>query len=532
MTDPGVSAWRPGERVRLGVESVSNPRFNSGTSTSSRGRGTFVTLIVFIASFLFLAALADRDGLEGDDLNSIVPMLNLGAALDGLIAIYRYDWQPLSYQLGALVAEITHRTWPIFLLAGLAMAAGIAIQYRILSHRLGVPVLIFLCIIMLSPELVYTGLYFNSTALGYPFAAAALALALAAPGSMRSVLIGLFLGVAFMFRLEFVLMAPAVLLLLWFHAGSAIFSVIAGAVLGAIGLGVLVTGFIDLDNVLEIYRFASTEIAEKSGTGGWNAHAKMFVASTLLSPLGFIYYGLGSAWLLWVSSRKARKQGLLVLLSLIPAFLPLQDLLSVKYMIPSYVFLPLLGGLIWSRLRDRLGTRIRPFNYALVFVTAFLLVASVDVDNQRPFVKLSFWPSRQISTHDGPRSWGAYLPQMMHIGLLPAVDSQRGPMREAGEQLADAIASGNAPIVAFVGTDGAFGPGAVGWRHAIIALVDRGFRAEVVGKELMVIRSGDRQLWLSTSVEGLPQEVVGNSATLVLDESDPQLAERIAALDG
>ena len=57
------------------------------------------------AGFVFGTAcllffLADRNGYEGDDLNSIAAMFQFDAGLRGDITVYRYPWQPLVYWIG------------------------------------------------------------------------------------------------------------------------------------------------------------------------------------------------------------------------------------------------------------------------------------------------------------------------------------------------------------------------------------------------------------------------------------------------
>ncbi|MBT2187928.1 hypothetical protein [Sphingobium nicotianae] len=71
-----------------------------GTGTQRRINPALV-LLFWLANLAFLLRFADRDGYEGDDLNSILPMAHLDAAKQGLLLIYRYGWQPLSYETAA-----------------------------------------------------------------------------------------------------------------------------------------------------------------------------------------------------------------------------------------------------------------------------------------------------------------------------------------------------------------------------------------------------------------------------------------------
>src|ERR1700686_2792085 len=95
-------------------------------------------LAFFLINLIFLSIFADRDGYEGDDLNSILPMLHLQEAKRQDLLIYRYDWQPLSYEIGAVVFKVTQKPFAIFLLAPFAGAVSLVLLLSIVWHRTSV----------------------------------------------------------------------------------------------------------------------------------------------------------------------------------------------------------------------------------------------------------------------------------------------------------------------------------------------------------------------------------------------------------
>ncbi len=503
-------------------------RKGQGLSTAiGRAGHSRAPVLAFLAIFVVLAVLADRTGYEGDDLNSVLPMLTLDAARAGLVDIYRYDWQPLSYQIGAAAARIAGAPWPIFLLPPLAMALALAMLYQLLSRLYGVPLFLFVCLVLLSPELLYSGLYYNSVALGYCAAVAALLLVHNPTSAARTVAIGCLLGISILLRLDFVLIAPAMLLLFWMRSGRMTPAILAGSVAGAIGLAALATGFVRLSELQAIYAFHSTEMAAMADVGGWNDLAKAFVASTILSPLGFLYYGVGSFWLLVSLPRRKALQGIALFLALLPALISLPDILSVKYMLPSYVFLPLLGGAIWRQAQDRLGQGGRWVSAGLVAGTLFLSVAAIDIDNQKPFVSLKLWQTRQIPTHDGARSWGAYVPQMLRLELLSEPDLTE----RTGLALADLVQAMPGRAVVFVGAESAFTPGAAGWRHAMLDLARQGATLKVETTGLMRIDSeAGGTLWLAREGALVPQHVIDDPATMVFRADDADIMDQLSGM--
>ena len=253
-----------------------------------------------LLTLLALALGANLGAFEGDDINSVVPMLHLQEAIAGDLVIYRYAWQPLSYQLGAAILSVTgHPDW-VYLCAPLAAAVTLTLILITIQKqaRRTHPAWVFPALLFLLPELFFSGLYFNSTILGLPFLAAATLLILSGSERLwRMLTAGLLAGVAILMRIDFVLACP-MLAAIAFGTGNRIRQplAIAAGVMTMLVFG-LVSGLLDLPAMIEVYRTSSEEIAQKSNQPGWNLHTKLWVASAALHPLGYLLSGASAALL-------------------------------------------------------------------------------------------------------------------------------------------------------------------------------------------------------------------------------------------
>src|ERR1700730_7705811 len=229
----------------------------------------FLLLGFFLVNLIFLSVFADRDGYEGDDLNSILPMLHLQEAKQHDLLIYRYDWQPLSYEIGALVFEVTQKPSLIFLLAPFAGAVSLALLLSIIWRRPSISEFVKALVAMMAvPELWFSGLYFNSTILGLPLALSSFALLRSNPRTPFLFLAGILLGTAALMRFDFVLAGPALALIAMRQDRSLVAPLyLASGVLAVIGLALL-GGLLDSTQILDIYRNSAGEIAAKADMTG------------------------------------------------------------------------------------------------------------------------------------------------------------------------------------------------------------------------------------------------------------------------
>lgn len=454
-------------------------------------------LIVFGLAFAFLLIFADRNGFEGDDLNSVLPMLHLREALAGDLLIYRPDWQPLSYELGSAVYTLTGHVSVIFLLSPVFMAVGIALQYETV-RALAFPTQLFIPLLFLFPEIFYTGLYYNSSALGFPFACAAVLFSVTHGTRWSAVAIGALLAIAALMRMDFVLIAPFVVIIRVWKRRQILDFVLAG--LGAIvifGLAVFAK-VLDPQAVIDVYSVAREEIVARANEPGWDNHTKLLVATAIFSPIGWAVLVFGVAktaitpryWL----------PVLIGLLCLAPMIYAARNILTVKYMIPAFTVFPVIGAMLWLDVTMHAHQRWRlALSSVWIFATFFLLVAAIEPKKEAPFLQFAAQESRVVSTHDGPRSWGAYL---WHTANVKRIWTD-GP--DDADALFETLLEPHDRPIIFIGDQGAFSSGALVWRHLQLKLVEQGFKGRLLAKDFIAFTLPSGAVAMTSTDTVLPQ---------------------------
>lgn len=467
-------------------------------------------LFVFGLSVMVLWVFADRTGYEGDDINSVVPMLNLRAALDGAILIYRPHWQPLSYELGAAVYGITGSVNAIFALAQIGIAAGIATIYYTV-RAVGLPPLLFLPLLMLFPEIVYSGLYYNSSALGFPLACLAVFLALTGSRRRSAAAIGILLSLAILMRMDYVLVAPVVAAMrIWMRCD--LWDVIIAALSGiAIFALALASGLLDPAAAIETYNLARAEIIARADSPGWNDFRKMMVTTVVFSPTGWVFLAIALIWT--ALTPRAWLPAAIGVLCLTPMLFSARNMLTAKYMLPVFALLPVIAALIWIDIADRLRPALyRTLTGLWIAMTAFLLVAALEPTKEAPHVQIVFADSRQIPTHDGRRTWGAYL---WHMARLPHTKAETDAMANT---LLKAVLEPRDVAVAFVGKQNLFEPGGIVWRNLQLALAQAGYHGHVVGHEALRFDLPAGPLFLFTADSRADHDLSGTCVIELLEK--------------
>ncbi len=466
-------------------------------SSGEMPRTGLVLLAFFLVNLAFLSFFCDRDGYEGDDLNSVVPMFHLAAAKQGALGIYRYAWQPLSYELGAAVYRVTH--WPdaIFLLAPPCAAASLSLLLLMLWRDRKASTLVASLVVLLAiPELWYSGLYYNSTVLGLPFALAALWLLRSRRSIPAAMVAGGLAGIAILMRLDFVLACPAFAVTAWsadrsirrpFALALAVVTVLAAA--GMIG-------WLEPEQILLTYQENAGEIAAKSADPGWDLRTKLFVASVALSPLGWGILLLGAPDVILQTLRRDRLLFLAWTAAIGVVAFPVRTLLSVKYIVPLLMFVPffLAPALTAIELRTPEGQRglLLP---AAVAATCLLTIFSFSLTGTPPYLHLGLLAMRPVGTHDGPRSYGGYLWQMATVDrFVPRPEAQL-----AADCIVAALKSGG-PDIVVAGAESAMLPGGIGWRHVQLALERAGYRGALIAPHQIRFDVEGRRLTLSNQI--------------------------------
>ena len=289
-------------------------------------------LALGLALFSVLAWLADRDGYEGDDLAQIEGALHLTEK--GFHGVYRFYWQPLTYQVSHWMTTLGAPPSALFWLPQIAITIGVlGMIWRMRDWRWPLTLSFFLLI----PELMVTGLYFNSTALGFAFASWALVL----DGAWS----GILMAIALLCRLDFLLIAP-----LWLLTRERRVPALVGA------LPVMLFLVDGAPNVLNEWREAGGDFAR------WSLRQAVQVA--LGSANWFVWLAVAAAVVLAIRERRRAAFWIAWVVPIYPIF----HLMSGKYLVPFFLVLPLGLESVVAALKQR----------RLVYaVLAFALVVQV-----------------------------------------------------------------------------------------------------------------------------------------------------------
>jgi hypothetical protein len=481
---------------------------NAGPGAAWRGG------LCWLAVFALLAGLADRDGYEGDDLDMVVPMLQWDAVQQGLLDGYRVAWQPLAYRLGAWLCAAAGTPRAVFLLAPLAASIALVLAAACL-RRLGTPRWPWhrcLALLVLLPEVWWSGLYWNATILGMPFVLLALYLALGRPRAGLGCIAGALVAVAALCRVDWALAAPIVGAFVFARHGARAAVGCAAAALVVLAAAAL-AGVLDPAQIAAIHASSTAEMRDRSGEPGWDVRAKWMVLSVAMHPLGFVLTAVGLWVLVRENWRRRRRTIVLFAAAAAPLLLPARDLLSAKYLLPLMAVLPF----AMRRIRGS----------ALVVPVAAVVAACIAIEPAPapPFVRVSALAARQVPTHDGPRSYGAYLLQAWRIAGAGADD----PHRVASRDLVAFLRTPGRPVL-LLGEPGFFAPGAIGWRHAQLALAKAGVRGAVVAPHTIRYELPERRFVLARDLaNGRLALGAAADAAAVLDLRDPSLSREQAA---
>jgi hypothetical protein len=391
---------------------------------AERGSARLASPLIVAALVLLPMLAGDRQGFEGDGLAMLFGMDQFGAL--GRAGVYRYHWQPLSYELVAALHPLFGRPFSQTYVAQAFGGAGLALLYLLLTrlfshlpHARGLALVMTLCV----PELWVTTLYFNTSALALPFVTGSLlalqwACAAGAPVG-RAVLAGMLMAAGCLFRLDFLALVPAVLVLPWWWAEQARMQRLLGFVAG----GLAVAGAF-LAWQPHFITDAAT-ILQRYGEGEFSV--------TLAYRLKILLFALGPALLiyplLWWTSRPREagrgpgwppRAGLLFGAALIPTLAPLNNLYSGKYLLPFFLGLTVLMAQLVARNFGKLKgvspqrlahTRLQTgaaLAAGLLVVLALVGIPAPEALKSRPLTAWFVEPMA-VGTHDGARPAGAYL---------------------------------------------------------------------------------------------------------------------------
>lgn len=402
--------------------------FESSASHWSTGVALWIkVIVVFVCALALLVVYADRVGWEGDDLAQIEGCVNF--AHKGPSGVYRYYWQPLTYECARLALVVVDDPDILFLLPQVLGAACIAVLVLVVHgySRGRVPVLVGVAFVMVLPEVAISGLYYNSTVFGLLPFLVALSLVIwptppegtaTSPRRARFVVAGAAGAAACLFRFDFFLCQPLVLYLAIVGQGR---HSIRGAMSYVSGFGGLlllatVAGVFRPGELMAVRRLHAEHVATWGAAEPAAVAAKAFTITSLL--VWIVLLVVAVKWLAAIVNRR-RWKNLIVLLPVAVALYPLSGLTSPKYLVPAMVFIPLVLADTAVAVRQRYGDRtFRLWSLAAITLAVGVQLVSFEPRRSFPFVAVTATPTF-VGTADGPRALGAYMEGYRLFGSPP-----------------------------------------------------------------------------------------------------------------
>jgi hypothetical protein len=464
-----------------------------------------ITIVSFTLLTIFLLFYSNKDGYEGDDLNSIVPAMHLDEMRDGLIAGYKYDWQPLSYQLCNALFKLTHMPQSMFLISPVSIAISIILLFLIVNRLFGTGFLSFTCLLLLFPEFIYTGLYYNSHApacLIYVIAMWVLFTTNPDKNVLSSaILTGAITSLSILFRFDYVLAAPMLVIMFYLKTNSLRYSLVLIISATFVGLFALLINVFNLSDLIEIYQTSSQEIHDKALDGGWNRYVKTMALSAMLSPVGWLFFLVGIFLFVLKNQHSNRTRLYLILLATLPMLYPLQDLLSVKYALPLLTWMFLFGAYLLMRLKENVTINFyRMVQFLSLLTSIFLLFIYFNIDNTSPYFNLSIKQLREIPSHDGSRSWGGYFHEYTKIKTV----NQKTEGYLKSKELVDQIKISKQSTFLIVGKQNVFEKSSAGWKFVQLFLAEQdNVTSTVIDKNHILIKANTNMVHLCEHVSCL-----------------------------
>jgi len=136
-----------------------------------------------------------------------------------------------------------------------------------------------------------------------------------------------------------------------------------------------------------------------------------------------------------------------------------------------------------------------------------------------------------VATHDGARSFGAYLVQMFNVNRSGADNDFKDRQKAAAELLAF-MRRPLGPDILVAGYDGYFNNGSIGWRQFQLLAEKNKTHGSVVGDHLLLFEFGGRRLWVGAYPERALAQIADDYRSIprTIDLRDDQMSSREAYL--
>lgn len=455
---------------------------------------------------LFLLFFGDRVGWEGDDVDQLEGILNF--QYKGKDLVYRYYWQPLSYQFSIWINSWLNNPRFLFLLPQIFGAANICILLLgmyVFSGR-KIDFVLGLSFLAVLPEIVFTALYYNSTV----FAMLPMAIALlflfwtSSPienrplwNNSRYIILGAATTTAIFFRFDFLLSLPLVWYFMsidrslkqpwkqWVMYFSTTF------------LSLAVFWRLDIFNPAKLIYIVNSH---EEGAKYWTWSESIASLYTITSPIIWFLLTIYLAWFIISRIRQKDWKAVAILIPISILLYPLPTLTSPKYLIPGIIFLPFLFAYIFLKILDRFGSN--KFKIAKFTAIAFCLILqfkSIELFGNFPYLTVTSEP-QLTSTHDGPRVSGAYLKGYGEIKKAQ-VESLHPPIKLA-RQLALALKTPKKNVtVIYLKRDGSIASEPWLWAFTSFYLELDGYKVQRYDRDSEIVLTSDKKVVTMKEVE-------------------------------
>ncbi len=376
-------------------------------------KNPLLSLVIIYLALVFLGvSFGDKGWYEADGVAILAGSANLEAGRQGDFFLYRYYYQPLTYQLNHLVFLISGQAYLLYLLPALLGAAGVcflAFAVHLFSKR-RINIFFSFCLLLFFPEIFYRLLYPNSSVFGMLFFSLCLLfLFLKQSNNWLYFLIGIISSLACIFRFDFVLGIPILLCLVAIRSRSskALAFFLVGIAL--IFLPASVCGLFRPYQILSQYKFHLL-FGQSFNWKGFYSLAVLFSLTNILiwiflAGYGFIY--------LKNAAIKKKWRSLGILIAVLFLFYPvLGKFTSAHYMMAAVCLGPFLlvkamFDFSNSNLARHLTLNFSRLTYLIVGYSLLVQLLSFEIQPRFPYLKITKDPS-QVNTLDGPRVLGAY----------------------------------------------------------------------------------------------------------------------------
>lgn len=399
----------------------------------------FLKIIIFyIIVLLFFLFFGDRVGWEGDDIDQLDGIINF--SYKGKDLVYRYYWQPLTYQLNLGLNYLLNRPKFLFFIPQIIGAANISILliaiYTFSKKRLNL--ILCFCFLIIFPEILFCSLYYNSTVFAmFPMSITILLLFWKKNtikvenlwNIFRYFVIGITSTLAIFFRLDFLLSIP----LLWyfmlfddsleqeFKKRLKVYYVYA---LTSSSLLVLFS-FTDIFNIKKIIYITTSH---HEGINTWTIQQSLANLFSITNLFIWIILIISLIYFILIKVRNKDWKIVLLILCILPLFYPIPSLTSPKYLMPGIIFLPFFCASIALKIKSRLNTnKFKALILGFISLSFFLQIVTIQFVFRIPFIEITSSPN-YIYTHDGIRVSGGYLKGYDEV-RKSQIDSHHRPIK-------------------------------------------------------------------------------------------------------